>query len=388
MIESIIVASIFFALVTVYLLLFRKYSHQIYSDALLALFLIVYALNIGSYLIVVFKWLLEVPYLYKTVAPISYLAPPLAYLYVRSVLKNEIKFQTKDLWHFLPVLLIAINYLPVYFMPFAEKAALINRVVEDPFGVLYEKDGFLPPYFQLAKPIQCVVYFILQWRLLHLFKKNKIKSSFNKQTKLVVQWIKVFNILISTTVFSFLLLVAVLFVGMSQKEANQDFARFSMLLLSLSILYLSSYLILNPQLLFGLPYVKNSPIRSVTDEVENTNVKEDFDEEAKVISDYFDREKPYLTHQLTIRDVSVAVDIPLHELSFILNRYFEQRFTDYVNGYRIKYVVEKIKEGYLNQYTQEALALEAGFKTKHGFYDAFRKVHSCTPAEFAEKYNN
>lgn len=55
MIESIIVASIFFALVTVYLLLFRKYSHQIYSDALLALFLIVYALNIGSYLIVVFK---------------------------------------------------------------------------------------------------------------------------------------------------------------------------------------------------------------------------------------------------------------------------------------------------------------------------------------------
>ena len=63
MIESIIVASIFFALVTVYLLLFRKYSHQIYSDALLALFLIVYALNIGSYLIVVFKWLLEVPYL-------------------------------------------------------------------------------------------------------------------------------------------------------------------------------------------------------------------------------------------------------------------------------------------------------------------------------------
>lgn len=387
MIETIIIGSIFFALVTVYLLIFRKYSHQIYSDALLALFLVVYALNIGSYLIVVFKWLTEVPFLYKVAAPISYLAPPLAYLYVRSVLKNEIKFQSNDLWHFIPVLLVAINYLPVYLMPFDEKAVLVARVVEDPFGVLYEKDGFLPPYFQFAKPVQCVLYFIFQWQLLNRFKQNKILTSFNKQTKLVVHWIKVFNILISTTVFSFLLLVVVLFMGMDQKEANQDFARFSMLLLALSILYLSSYLILNPQLLFGLPYVKNSPISSATDEVENANVKEDFDKEAKVIMDYFEREKPYLTPQLTIRDVSVAVNIPLHELSFILNRYFELRFTEYVNGYRIKYVVEKIKEGYLNQYTQEALALEAGFKTKHGFYDAFRKVHSCTPAEFAEKYS-
>lgn len=388
MIETIIIGSIFFALVTVYLLIFRKYSHQIYSDALLALFLVVYALNIGSYLIVAFKWLAEVPFLYKVAAPISYLAPPLAYLYVRSVLKNEIKFQINDLWHFIPVLLVAINYLPVYLMPFDEKVVLVARVVEDPFGVLYEKDGFLPPYFQFAKPVQCVLYFIFQWQLLNRFKQNKILTSFNKQTKLVVHWIKVFNILISTTVFSFLLLVVVLFMGMDQKEANQDFARFSMLLLALSILYLSSYLILNPQLLFGLPYVKNSPKSSATTEVENANVKEDFDKEAKVISDYFNREKPYLTPQLTIRDVSVAVNIPLHELSFILNRYFEQRFTEYVNGYRIKYVVEKIKDGYLNQYTQEALALEAGFKTKHGFYDAFRKVHSCTPAEFAEKYGN
>ncbi len=387
MIETIIIASIFFALVTVYLLIFRKYSHQIYSDALLALFLVVYALNIGSYLIVDFKWLTEVPFLYKVAAPISYLAPPLAYLYVRSVLKNEIKFQINDMWHFMPVLLVAINYLPVYLMPFDEKAVLVARVVEDPFGVLYEKDGFLPPYFQFAKPVQCVLYFIFQWQLLNRFKQNKILTSFNKQTKLVVHWIKVFNILISTTVFSFLLLVIVLFMGMDQKEANQDFARFSMLLLAISILYLSSYLILNPQLLFGLPYVKNSPISSANDEVKNANVKEDFDKEAKVITDYFDREKPYLTPQLTIRDVSVAVDIPLHELSFILNRYFELRFTEFVNGYRIKYVVEKIKEGYLNQYTQEALALEAGFKTKHGFYDAFRKVHSCTPAEFAEKYS-
>jgi AraC-like DNA-binding protein len=172
---------------------------------------------------------------------------------------------------------------------------------------------------------------------------------------------------------------------MDQKEANQDFAQISMLLLSFSILYLSSYLILNPQLLFGLPYVKNFDVHGVKLDEKTPQATLDYEKEAKLIKAYFEKEKPYLTAKLSIRDVSVALDIPLHELSFIINRYFELRFTDFVNSYRIKLVEEKIKSGYLNQYTQEALALETGFSSKHGFYDAFRKVHSCTPAEFAAK---
>jgi AraC-like DNA-binding protein len=386
MIESIIAASILFALVTAYLLLFRKYSHQLYSDALLAIFLLVYSFNIGAYLLIHFKWLIVVPFLYKTAAPISYLAPPLAYLYVRSVLRNEIKFKKIDLLHFLPFLLVAINYWPIYFMPYNEKMALIARVIDHPFGTLYEKEGILPAYFQFAKPLQCLIYFILQWRLLSHFEKDKFSASFSKQTKLVVKWIKVFNILISTTVFSFLIVVIVLFLGIGQKEANQDFAQISMLLLSFSILYLSSYLILNPQLLFGLPYVKNFDSQGIKNVEKAPQATLDYEKEAQLIRAYFEKEKPYLTAKLTIRDVSVALDIPLHELSFIINRYFELRFTDFVNSYRIKLVEEKIKSGYLNQYTQEALALETGFSSKHGFYDAFRKVHSCTPAEFAAKY--
>ena len=61
------------------------------------------------------------------------------------------------------------------------------------------------------------------------------------------------------------------------------------------------------------------------------------------------------------------------------------KFTDFVNSYRIQYVLDEINKGKLMTQTQISIAEEAGFSGKQSFYNAFRKAYQCTPTEFLKK---
>jgi hypothetical protein len=114
MYEIFYLGSIFCALVTIYLLLFKENALRSYPDYLLSL---VYLLIIWTsiiYLSIYHGWIIHVPHIYKTAAPINFIVPPFTFLYVRAVLYNEQKFSKKDLWHFIPFGLIVINYFPFY----------------------------------------------------------------------------------------------------------------------------------------------------------------------------------------------------------------------------------------------------------------------------------
>jgi AraC-like DNA-binding protein len=160
-------------------------------------------------------------------------------------------------------------------------------------------------------------------------------------------------------------------------------------ILSFSFLGISSYLLVHPQVLFGLPYVK-SESTSVHDlhiiKNDTIPVPKEYDEEIFQLKKYFEEQHPYLNNDLNINEVAVALDIPAREVSFVINQHFNQRFTDFVNMYRIKYVNQKIKTGYLNKFTVESLSKEAGFSSKSTFNVAFKKVNQCTPSEYIALY--
>ena len=92
MFEVFYTGSIFCALITVYLLLFREKVLRSYADILLALFFLFEVWCVIIYLAIYYGWIVNAPHIYKTAAPINYLLPPLTYLYVRAVLFNEKKY--------------------------------------------------------------------------------------------------------------------------------------------------------------------------------------------------------------------------------------------------------------------------------------------------------
>lgn len=389
MVLVIFIGSIFSSFITAYLLLFRKLSYQFFSDKLFAFLLLSYSICSIVYLLVTTGFLIQVPFLYRSFAPVNYLIPPLAYFYVRSVLKNESSFKAIDLFHLIPFILMAINYLPFYSLPLEDKKKIVLLVTANTNDNLIQV-GYLPEYIQIIRPLQCLVYLIFQWKILLDFKKQPIVSIFDNHYQKVMRWLTIFNWVITAIVISFLIYVVMYSIGIDNEGWLVEVLKsVSAILVAISLFILSSYFLIDPNVLFGLPFVNpKSKVKSHSNseaKIINTTIKQDFDTDAKLILEYFDQKKPFLRPDLNISSLSVELDIPTRELSFILNHYFKEKFTDFVNSYRIQYVLDEINKGKLMTQTQISIAEEAGFSGKQSFYNAFRKSYHCTPTEFLKK---
>lgn len=383
--DFLFIGSVFFALVSAYLLFFNKIGLQSFSDKILATLFLSYSYCVIGYLLISSGWIVQVPILYKTSAPINYLVPPLAYLYVRSVLYNESRFEKKDFLHLVPFLIITFNYIPLYISGYSERLEVVKMVIHSNDKNYLIQDGFFSENIQILRPIQSMVYLVLQWKILIDFKKKNTTTSFKEHTLMILNWLKKFNYCISFTNLTFLIFVIGVVYRMANKQPLNDVVLFAAIPVSISLLYLSSYLIINTQVLAGLPYIgkelKNNQ-KSIIKEV-------NYDLEIATIKSYFEVHKPFLQPSLTISQLSLSLDLSPKVVSFIINQCLNQNFNDFVNSYRVGFLIDSMQEGRLKNYTIQALALQAGFANKTSCINAFKKVHNCTPSQYiANKKDN
>jgi AraC-like DNA-binding protein len=387
--EVIFLGSIFCSIITAYLLFFRLPDYQQFSGRILGFSMLFFSLGACIYLLIHSGWILQVPFMFKTAAPVNFLIPPFAYIYIRSVLKDEQKFTAKDYLHFIPAFFVFVNYIPVYFMPALQKQELLQNILKD-FSLSYlTGNGYIgEKYLFFARMAQSIVYLFFQWKLVVGYKKELLLDKYEGHTNEVMKWLKTFNWLFSSSMLGYIILFIIVSSDPSLAKSEQIML-IPGYILSFSFLGLSTYLLVHPQVLFGLPYAK-SDSRSVHDlhiiKNDTVAVPKEYDEEIFQLKKYFEEQHPYLNNDLNINEVAVALDIPAREVSFIINQHFNQRFTDFVNMYRIKYVNQKIKTGYLNKFTVESLSKEAGFSSKSTFNVAFKKVNKCTPSEYIALY--
>ena len=387
--EVIFLGSIFCSIITAYLLFFRLPDYQQFSGRILGFSMLFFSLGACIYLLIHSGWILQVPFMFKTAAPVNFLIPPFAYIYIRSVLKDEQKFTAKDYLHFIPAFFVFVNYIPVYFMPALQKQELLQNILKD-FSLSYlTGNGYIgEKYLFFARMAQSIVYLFFQWKLVVGYKKELLLDKYEGHTNEVMKWLKTFNWLFSSSILGYIILFIIVSSDPSLAKSEQIML-IPGYILAFSFLGLSSYLLVQPQVLFGLPYVKVES-RSVHDlhiiKNDTVAVPKEYDEEIFQLKKYFEEQHPYLSNDLNINEVAVALDIPAREVSFIINQHFNQRFTDFVNMYRIKYVNQKIKTGYLNKFTVESLSKEAGFSSKSTFNVAFKKVNQCTPSEYIALY--
>jgi AraC-like DNA-binding protein len=387
--EVIFLGSIFCSIITAYVLFFRLPDYQQFSGRILGFSMLFFSLGACIYLLIHSGWILQVPFMFKTAAPVNFLIPPFAYIYIRSVLKDEQKFTAKDYLHFVPAFFVFVNFIPVYFMPALQKQELLQNMMKD-FSLSYlTGNGYIAEkYLFFARMAQSIVYLFFQWKLVIHYKKELLLDKYEGHTNEVINWLKTFNWLFSSSILGYIILFIIISSDPSLAKSEQIMV-IPGYILSFSFLGLSTYLLLHPQVLFGLPYVK-SESTSVHDlhiiKSDTVSFPKEYDEEIFQLKKYFEEQHPYLNNDLNINEVAVALDIPAREVSFIINQHFNQRFTDFVNMYRIKYVNQKIKTGYLNKFTVESLSKEAGFSSKSTFNVAFKKVNLCTPSEYIALY--
>lgn len=384
MFELLYIGSIFCAFLTIFLLLFKENAIRSYADYILSTILLLEIYFVVIYLLIYSGVINQYPYLYKTAAPFNFLIPPLAFIYVRSVLSNTKGIPAIEVLHFFPFLLTFINYTPFFFIPIEDKREIVKMATEDmTFGFRYQA-GILPEYIIFySRIIQGLVYLILQWQMILGFRKENREQVIQNQITQVIKWVKTFTWIFTFILFGFVILSMLFYVIPISKYF--EFVNISQsLILSGSFFSLSSYLLIHPRVLDGLPFIKYQ----ITDSALSTKpesrpfIIENFQDDIKKIEDYLDQNPVYLNPTLTLTQISASTSIPIKDLSFIINSHFKMRFNDFINKYRINYFLEMIDNDQLNDFTMDALMQKAGFSSKNTFLSAFKKIHQCTPSQF------
>ena len=384
-------ASIICGLLTVYVLLIKKNAMRSFSDYILSFFILSQIWTAAIYILIFSGNIIHVPYLYRSAAPITFLIPPLGYLYVRSMLFNEQKFNKIDLLHLLPFIYFTINYLPFYLIPNEYKIEIITKTIQDKnFSIEKQLGLFSENIFFLFRPIQAIFYLIFQWGLIIRFNRDNPNKKIEEQIRLVLQWLKVFTAANSCILIAYFTTIGLYFFMENLFEDNliNIVPNF---LLGLSFFIICSYLLIYPQTLTGLPFVKYRESKSnlIENEVDKIPfIYEDYSQEINRLETYFKGNQTFLQPNLTISQVAVETRIPTRDLSYIINNYYEKRFSDFLNEMRLQHFLTKVDRTSLDSFTIEAIALESGFSSKSSFYRAFNRFYSCTPSEYLQSHKN
>jgi len=379
-------ASILCGLLTIFLLLFKKNALRSFSDYLLTAFILCQCWTILLFILVYSESILDYPHLYKSAAPITFLIAPLGYLYVRSVLFNEVAFKKMDFLHALPFLFFSLNYLPFFASSTESKLAILNATLLDRNEAVTTQLGLLPEsFFYVLRPVQTLIYLLFQWALLMQFNKAFKVKEVEQQIIVVTRWLKVFTLANATVLFSLVFLI-LLYLSVPNIFADL-ISLIPNYLLSLSFVVICAYLLVNPQVLNGLPFVKYKEKKSrlLSDTVVQVPfIHKNYAKEIAQLEAYFANSKAYLQPNLSISEVAVATQIPNRELSFLINSYHKKRFSDYLNDMRLSHFLGQVDAATLDQFTIEAIALASGFSSKSSFYRAFKKKYGSSPSAYLQ----
>ena len=334
-----------------------------------------------------------VPHLFRANMPLHYLVAPCAYLYVRSVLYEEIRFHRFDWLYFVPFGLHTLELLPFLLHGTAYKLHYLQQLLVDVAGVTKQQEGLLPDYYHpVLKFGLGTAYGLLQGRLLWRFERQA-PAAHRPENEVLLRWLRVFT-------FLNLLLYPPVLLAMLLPLNGTYVTIFAVCALGSYLLVASTLLFFQPRILYGMrnpaaaepgalpaaDFAAAPPTELPTAEKEDLARAYSLSDERKQVYrarlEAHMRKQPFLRKGYGIKDLSAETDIPAHHLSALINQEYEMNFSDFLNRYRVEYVKARMGQPEWRQLTLEGLALEAGFSNRTTFFRAFTKLTGCTPSEY------
>jgi AraC-like DNA-binding protein len=106
------------------------------------------------------------------------------------------------------------------------------------------------------------------------------------------------------------------------------------------------------------------------------------------IESFMASQQPFRLKKLTLSILAHKMGMVPHHLSHVLNLYFKQNFSCFINNYRVDYILERLKDRkQLEQYSLDGIGIEAGFSSRSSFFGEFKKRTGLTPAEYIKNLN-
>ncbi|TCN55442.1 AraC family transcriptional regulator [Flavobacterium circumlabens] len=302
----------------------------------------------------------------------AFLQIPVFYLYIVSVCYSDFKFKPKHLGHLLPFLIVnTVLVARFYAVDLASKINFINN----------RQDMIEIQFTHILFHLQTAVYIIAVFMLLRKAKKLYLE---NYAGTSVTSYNWLFQFTIVLTVLYLITLFKNIF-KFSDYPYISEWIKIGLLVFQLLIICWYLFKALNHPDLFRNIDSKLKLVSDIISEEENSELavnEEVYQEELLKLKMYMTEEKPFLNPSLTIQDVSAAIQIPVRDLSILINHKLEQHFYDFINTYRIENAMTILRDNAKSKVTVLEILYEVGFNSKSSFNMAFKKHTGQTPTDY------
>ena len=338
--------AVFQALLITFFLLVQKKGNKI-NRVILAILLFNFILFLGGSYLLLFEKKWDHIY-YAHLANLTvFLAPPLLYLYYRSLLDNAFKLAVSDFFHCVPFITI------FSFMFYTIVIKYNHGFVFTPYGVV-------------------IIFLLFAQSLFYLILILKQKESYtpgNRKNDKARWFGYIFMSILA--IFSLKLAIFILW---------NVFGLVAICIFLTGVFFILSFIIINMMVLFGLSnpdmliqYFKYQ--RSAIDESYKSRCYTE-------IQSLLIHNKIYLDPLLNLERMARKLVIPEKQLSQIINECAGQNFNDYINQYRIAEARELLRSD--DNKNVLSVAYEVGFNSKSTFNTAFKKFTNMTPTQYKQ----
>jgi AraC-like DNA-binding protein len=286
------------------------------------------------------------------------------YFSLQQLIVKKNRFNFKYLIHLVAILILGVLILyffePIYFIT----GKGYNYVYESQYLMKVLGKNSLILLIRILHPI---FYIILGGYLLFSFYNSPRYLSIQKSTRYFIFF------------FYFQKIVLFIFVLIGYVGFNIDsglFSQFSITTFSIAALFVSSYILLSPNLLLKITKPNYTSKKTPIVESQVTDL-------VSQLERIMEQNKLYLDANYSLTNLSSDTDIPVNMIREIIATSGYKNFSAYINSFRIAHAEQLISNGYLDKYSIEFLCKDSGFQSEVTFYRVFKKVHNCTPKEFS-----
>ena len=304
---------------------------------------------------------------------ISLLIMPIFYLYVKAVCHSDFRLKIKHLTLIIPFVITNLVFIPRFYLA---------TTIESIFIYEHFKQMLEIRFFYILAELQYAFYIVLVFIILKKYKEIYLENYTNTNNS-SYKW------LFQMTVFFLIAHCIVFFKSVIRYTDYNVFLNTSNVIIGAIALIISCWFVLkalnNPDLFKGVNsnmLLVNEAVISTEKESFQTPKSVEIASQIELVKKYVLENEPYLEPSLTIQELSKQVNIPVRDLSVLINHHINQHFFDFINEYRIQKAMQILKNPSKSKLTILEILYEVGFNSKSSFNTAFKKFTNQTPTEF------